>query len=155
MQDFLTRLEQQELIHTCTRGTFANDAMLKRIPALLRDIAEKNEQLQDVNGKPRLSKLHCENLRELANELASDKPIPLLQEGRPDFEAWKEDWKKYGAGRTWQNAPWLFAELYVFRLVLQVSGFYEHGVDPYHCQYDILLHMKRFNINLTKDNDCI
>jgi hypothetical protein len=36
--------------------------------------------------------------------------------------------------QSWHNVPWFFAEAYLFRLVLDVTGFDDHGIDPFHCQ---------------------
>ncbi|KAL0591710.1 hypothetical protein ABG067_000852 [Albugo candida] len=40
---------------------------------------------------------------------------------------------------TWLNAPWFLAELYLFYLILVVTGYFDTGVDPFHpLKYDEL-----------------
>ncbi|OQR92760.1 hypothetical protein ACHHYP_03223 [Achlya hypogyna] len=124
---FLDRLHAQTLIHTDGSVPFAQAAMASRIPKLLLEIADQNA------AKAALSPVHCERLRAFAADVAANKSIPALS--NPDKDpVWHADWKIHGEGKTWHDAAWFFAEAYLFRLVLDVTGYDEHGVDPFHCQ---------------------
>ncbi|OQS07582.1 hypothetical protein THRCLA_00421 [Thraustotheca clavata] len=124
---FLDRLHAQQLIWTDGSVPFAKQAMESRIPNLLRDIADQNA------SRKTLSDVYCQALRDFADAVANDAPIPALSDPKKDA-IWHADWEKYGFGRTWHNAPWFFAEAYLFRLVLDIAGYDDHGIDPFHCQ---------------------
>ncbi|KAF0736474.1 hypothetical protein Ae201684P_007265 [Aphanomyces euteiches] len=127
MDAFLALLHAQTLILTDGSVQFAREAMESRLPVLLNDMADQNAKHGTLDAK------NIANLRALANEVATNQPIRALSNPESD-PVWHVDWKKYAEGHTWHNAAWFFAEVYLFRLVLDVTGFEVHGVDPYHCQ---------------------
>ncbi|KDO30568.1 hypothetical protein SPRG_04469 [Saprolegnia parasitica CBS 223.65] len=124
---FLDKLHAQALIYTDGSVPFAKAAMASRIPKLLHEIADQNAATKS------LSETHCAKLRAFADDVAANKPIPALSNPAID-PTWHADYERLGAGKTWHDAAWFFAEAYLFRLVLDVTGYDEHGVDPFHCQ---------------------
>ncbi|ETV94103.1 hypothetical protein H310_12119 [Aphanomyces invadans] len=130
MDAFLPVLLAQPLIYTNPSVPFAYDAMTTRLPNLLNDMADQNSKPHAHNTLPPDA---IGALRALAASVAANGAIPPLSDPSSD-PTWHEDWKKHGEGRTWHNAAWFFAEAYLFRVVLDVTGFAVHGIDPYHCQ---------------------
>ncbi|MEZ4699470.1 MAG: damage-control phosphatase ARMT1 family protein [Rhodothermales bacterium] len=62
-------------------------------------------------------------------------PIRHLEDPlAPDLDAWRALVEPH-AGASWLEAPWLFAEFYLFRRVLEATGFFGtgggRGIDPY------------------------
>jgi hypothetical protein len=127
--EFLVAVAKQKLLKTNEKGTFANDSFLTRLPHLVLDVA--------TNNRPRLTEKQYLDLLNLAEDLKNDAQIPPLITPENKSTKDREDTKKWMHLLTifefsWQNAPWFYAEAYMFRLVLQLSGFYETGVDPFH-----------------------
>ncbi|KAF0701378.1 Aste57867_8080 [Aphanomyces stellatus] len=127
MDAFLANLHAQTLIWTDGSVPFALQAMESRLPVLLNDMADQNKKHGSLSAE------HIANLRALAHEVATNEPIRALSNSSSDL-TWHADWETHGKGRTWHNVAWFFAEAYLFRLVLDVTGFDVHGIDPYHCQ---------------------
>lgn len=128
---FLAQLAQQELLFTNVPGTFANDSYVERLPQLVRDVATRNSQ--------RLSQSQLDALAHLAADMTSDAAIPLPSrfEAEAKLAPTTTHWTQLleGKGYTWQNAPWFLSEMYMFHLVLLITGFYSTGIDPFHPSY--------------------
>ncbi|RLO01472.1 hypothetical protein DYB28_008656 [Aphanomyces astaci] len=130
MDAFLTQLHAQQLIFTDGSVPFAYEAMTTRLPNLLNDMADQNSKPHPHKTLPADA---IAALRTLAANVGANGAIPALSDPSSD-PTWHADWKLHGEGRTWHNAAWFFAEAYLFRLVLDVTGYAVHGIDPYHCQ---------------------
>ena len=58
---------------------------------------------------------------------------PIPQDGRPDIEAYNEEFKSL-KDRTWQAAPWLYTECYMYRLIhtyFTLSTSFWHSYDMF------------------------
>jgi hypothetical protein len=129
--DFLRLVSEVKAITSEKKGTFANDTFSFRLPKLIRQTVTKNEAnltSKQVDQLEKLAKSLESNEHLLALEV-EDPNHPVAQ--RHDTKKWIELWEE-NKHLTWQNAPWFYAEIYMFRLVLQRSGFYDTGLDPYH-----------------------
>ncbi|MCB0037294.1 MAG: protein-glutamate O-methyltransferase family protein, partial [Anaerolineales bacterium] len=60
-----------------------------------------------------------------------DGSLRLLTDGRED--AWPRYLQPY-LGQNWLEVPWLFVEIYYFRRILEATGYFENGVDPFASQ---------------------
>ena len=45
-----------------------------------------------------------------------------------------EKWNAFARGFTFQSAPWLFAETYVYRLIMDACSYFEKRIDPFRPQ---------------------
>jgi hypothetical protein len=63
-----------------------------------------------------------------------DDSIPPLPANARDHEAWQE-WAAPHLGRSWLDAPFLWAESYFYRLLLEATGYFGSGpwagIDPF------------------------
>lgn len=95
--------------------------MRVRIPAILRDIQQKNPDFS--------SKIHSA-LEHLYNEILGDRPLLPLQLPAVDASAWSRALADREQ-ESWLNTDWFFAETYFYRNVLQCTRFWETGRDPF------------------------
>lgn len=113
---------------TSEPGSFAQRTMTTRIPAIIRQV------LIDFDHKhPRVIK---QALQDLHEEVKAGQPMRLLETDAPDGPSWAKAYQPY-EGKSWHNAPWYFAEAFLYRHLLQASGFfggkgdYWEGNDPF------------------------
>lgn len=111
-----------------TRNAFAHHTMAVRIPKILRDVLASNPDY------PAPIQSAVEQLRQ---SLLDDAPIPMLaDEPAPpaDYEAWVD---AYQAQRerfdplTWQHTEWFFAEMFLYRHLIQAVRWAETRRDPF------------------------
>ncbi len=97
-------------------GSFAERTVRERWPRIVAQTIRENDFPEAVNE--RLWALH----RELP-----DGPIrPLQDPGAPDLPLW-EEWIAPHLGETWASAPWLFTEHYLYRRILEATGYFQPG----------------------------
>ncbi len=109
------------------RGTWAHDAVVRRLPEIARRVLAEND-------------LHPEAQRAVEALMAE---IPLgsiraLQDpGAPDIGAWEVYVEPY-LGADWLQVPWFFAETYFYRRILEATGYFRPGPglgkDPFRLQ---------------------
>ncbi|MYS18861.1 Protein of unknown function DUF89 [Streptomyces sp. DvalAA-14] len=106
-----------------TPGSFARKVLTERHPALIQQV-----RAAIPYGPPELQALHV-LLAEIQGEAIS--PLPAGAHG-------SEHWNEWGAayfGRSWLDVPFLWAESYFYRRLLQAVGYFEagpwQGVDPF------------------------
>jgi hypothetical protein len=92
-----------------------------RVPGIIRDVAYRN---------PDYSPLILDALERLAGDLESDAPIPMLEAPAPDYDEWAGQFEAH-RGETWLNSEWFFAEVYLYRLLIQAVRWCENGRDPF------------------------
>lgn len=108
-------------------GTFTEDSMHHRLPRLVRRVIREGDWPAHVVA----------NLEGLAREMPYTSLRPIQDPTAPDSALWAQ----YMAPYVWQNwleAPWFPAEAYLFRRILEATGYYRGGahaacagVDPY------------------------
>jgi hypothetical protein len=107
-------------------GSFANLTLNQRMPAIVRRVMAENRFSAEIIA----------NLETLIQDLA-DGQIRLLQDNGSDVAAWAENLAPY-LGKRWVEIPWFFAEVYLFRRILEATQYFQpgdwQGVDPYATQ---------------------
>lgn len=102
--------------------------MKVRLRAIAQQVLEENN----------LPEENVARLRALIGEMPiaeRHSPLrPLRDLGAPDLQAWERYLEPY-QGMDWLQTPWLFAEFYFYRRVLEATGYFEpgstQGLDPY------------------------
>nr|WP_228456706.1 damage-control phosphatase ARMT1 family protein [Streptomyces durbertensis] len=104
-------------------GSFAWGVLAKRHPALIQQVR---------NAFPYSPRQH-RALDTLQDEIANGVIEPL-DTTAPGHETWAE-WGRDHFGRSWFDAPFLWAESYFYRKLLQAFGYFDdgawQGVDPF------------------------
>ncbi|MEU0834082.1 damage-control phosphatase ARMT1 family protein [Streptomyces sp. NPDC005969] len=104
-------------------GSFAWGVLANRHPALI----------QQVRAAFPYSRRQHEALDDLLDEIANGAVEPLDPEER-DQEHWA-DWGRGHFGRSWYDAPFLWAESYFYRRLLGAVGYFGNGpwqgIDPF------------------------
>ncbi|PAX91490.1 hypothetical protein CLM85_09790 [Streptomyces albidoflavus] len=104
-------------------GSFAWGVLAKRHPALI----------QQVRDAFPYGPLQHEALDALLDEITNGVVEPLVLEDHDD-ERWA-DWGREHFGRSWYDAPFLWAESYFYRRLLGAVGYFGtgpwQGVDPF------------------------
>jgi hypothetical protein len=106
-----------------TPASFARKVLTERHPALIQQVRDAIPY-----GPPELQALHV-LLDEIRGEAIS--PLPA---GAYGYEQWN-DWGRAYFGRSWFEVPFLWAESYFYRRLLEAVGYFEagpwQGVDPF------------------------
>lgn len=98
-------------------GSFAWDVFHRRHPKLIENVA----------GALPYSAVQVAALRELLDESTHGVITPLAPDV-PDAQRWRE-WDRGHYGKPWSDAPFLWAESFYFRRILEATGYYG-GTDP-------------------------
>lgn len=105
---------------TCKEpGSFAWRTWNVRWPAILDDTVARNATRLDDVARAALIALRDEIAHEPMRGLESDVD-----------DGWRAACAPH-VGRTWDQAPWYFAESYLYRRVLEATRFLDNGVDPF------------------------
>lgn len=107
-------------------GTFAHVTLLERMPAIVQRVIDENDFPPSI----------VENLETLIQELPNGIVRSLNDQGS-DVAAWN-DYLEPFVGKRWIDIPWLFAEVYFYRRILEATNYFLPGsfqnVDPYEYQ---------------------
>jgi len=107
-------------------GSFANLTLTQRMPAIVRRVIDENDFPPSI----------VENLETLIQELPYGI-VRSLQDQGPDLKAWARYLEPF-LGKRWIDIPWIFAEIYFFRRILEATHYFvpgsSQGVDPYEYQ---------------------
>ncbi|SHK87326.1 damage-control phosphatase ARMT1 family protein [Rhodothermus profundi] len=108
-------------------GSFAERTVRERWPRIVAQTIQVNDFPASINKR----------LRALHDELPDGPIRPLQDPGAPDLRLWNE-WIAPYLGETWASAPWLFAEHYLYRRILEATGYFQPGpthlLDPFRKQ---------------------
>jgi uncharacterized protein with ATP-grasp and redox domains len=113
---------------TSEPGSFAQRTMTTRIPAIIQQVLADHADKHPDTLKHALQRLH--------DEVKSGQPMRPLKTDAADGPDWAKAYRPH-AGKSWHNAPWYFAEAFLYRRLLQASGFfggfgdYWEGNDPF------------------------
>jgi uncharacterized protein with ATP-grasp and redox domains len=113
--------DRPAMLRTDGSNWFAHNTMKVRVPAILRETEALNP---DYPASIRTT------LAQFALDMENDQPIPLIDALSPDYEQWAASYAPY-AGDTWLNTDWFFAEIYCYRLLMQIVRWWETGRDPF------------------------
>jgi uncharacterized protein with ATP-grasp and redox domains len=108
-------------------GSFAHFTLIQRMPAIVRRVIDENDFPSSI----------ADNLESLIQELP-DGIVRFLQDNQaPDLSAWHQYLKPY-VGKPWIEIPWLFAEFYFYRRILEATHYFQEGsgqgIDPFALQ---------------------
>jgi uncharacterized protein with ATP-grasp and redox domains len=107
-------------------GSFAHLTLTKRMPAIVQRVIDENDFPPSI----------VENLETLIQELPYGIVRVLNDEG-PDVPTWSKYLKPF-LGKRWIEIPWLFAEVYFYRRIVEATHYFLPGsfqsVDPYEYQ---------------------
>lgn len=108
-------------IRTDTTNAFAHHTLRVRVPAILRDVLERNGDYEP--GVERA-------VEELAVALESNAALPELAGDAPGAGAVRRALHERD-GETWLGTDWFFAETYAYRQLVERVGFWQSGRDPF------------------------
>jgi len=97
-------------------GSFARLTLEQRWPRVARGVAEEIPEAAAAIAR-------------LLDELPDGKIRPL-QDAGSDAAAWEGYLAPY-RGCTWWELPWLFAEFYFYRRLLEATDYVRTGIDPF------------------------
>lgn len=107
-------------VRTDTSNAFAHRSMGVRVPSIIDDTIVRNAYADSV----------ADALKRLRDEVAGNAPLRLFEAPAPDYALWLPRYAQR-EGETWLGTEWLFAEMLVYRLMVEASGFLESGSDPF------------------------
>ncbi len=99
-------------------NAFAHHTMRIRVPGTVRETAAHAPADYQAD------------LLRLADEMAADAVIPPLTRPAPDYADWMAAYRAHD-GDTWLDTEWWFAEVYLYRLIIEYTRWYETGIDPF------------------------
>lgn len=108
-------------IRTDGENAFAQHTMAVRVPATVRQVAARN---RDYPPEVRAA------VEALAVSLETNAPIPPPGADWPDAADWLPQWQAH-AGETWNAGEWFFAEVYLYRQLIEAVRWRETGRDPF------------------------
>ncbi len=108
-------------IRTDASNPFAQHTMAVRVPGTVRAVAQRN---------PDYPPEVLAALEALAVSLETNAPVPPPKRDWPDYDDWQAQWKPH-AGDTWGSTVWFFAEIYLYRLLIEAVRWGETRRDPF------------------------
>ena len=108
-------------------GSFAHLTLTQRLPAIVRRVLEENNFPLTITQK----------LERLIQELPYGIVRSLQDDQGQDLAAWATYLEPF-EGRRWIDIPWYFAEVYLYRRILEATQYFLpgewQGVDPFEPQ---------------------
>ncbi len=108
-------------------GSFTEDTVTQRMPAIARRVIAENNFSTSVNQR----------LEKLATEIPTGHLPPLVNDTGADFTDWEKYLEPY-IGQRWVDVPWFLVETYFYRLILEITNYFRPGegqvVDPFESQ---------------------
>jgi hypothetical protein len=105
-------------------GSFAEFTLTQRMPNIARRVIKENNFSIQMNR----------SLEKLAAELQSGYIQPLKYDTGLDFQDWEQYLQPY-KNQRWIDVPWFFAETYFYRLILNITNYFQpgkwQGIDPF------------------------
>jgi hypothetical protein len=141
------KLPIPDMIYSDKPGTWAHDTMSRRVnEEILQRTYE--DMKDDIESEPFQDIL--KRFNELRNDLKASGKLQMLddlpenasEERKREWQEWKQMLQPYlDKGDTWLTAPWLLAEFYVYRRLMQAIGYWTEGTVGY--KYDPFIKQKR------------
>lgn len=98
---------------------FAHNTIKVRVPKIVEEVQRLNPDYS-----PQIQRA----LEALRAGLDSDAAIPMLNLPAPDYDEWAN---VYRPGETWLHTEWFYAEITLYRHVIQAVRWWETGRDPF------------------------
>jgi uncharacterized protein with ATP-grasp and redox domains len=108
------------------KGSWAEETITVRLPEILQRTIEENDFSHAVVNQ----------LKSLIGEIPDGKIRQLQDKDAPDAGLW-QGYIKPWVGKDWLNVPWLFAEHYFYRRVMEATDFFNTGQDPFLIQKEL------------------
>jgi uncharacterized protein with ATP-grasp and redox domains len=110
------------------RGTdpdsFTHHTITVRWPCILRRVIDENDYPERINDR----------IQALIDDLPETPIRPLDDPGAPDEALWNERIEPH-QGQSWLEIPWFFGETYLYRRLLEATGYFQPGpgwhADPF------------------------
>jgi len=103
---------------TTRDNAFAHHTMTIRVPNTVRETAAHAPEFARAD------------LLRLADDMATGAVIPPLTRPAPDYAEWMAAYLAHD-GATWHDTEWWFAEVYLYRLIIEYTRWYETHLDPF------------------------
>ena len=107
-------------IYSNIPGTWAHSTVTQRLPDIAGRVIEENRFSDQINL----------NLSQLQEDINLGSIRSLLDQGAPDQAAWEGYLTPY-RGQSWLDVPWLFAEHYFYRRIMEAVDYFQLGQDPF------------------------
>eukprot|EP00977_Amphora_coffeiformis_P007536 scaffold1650_cov163-Amphora_coffeaeformis.AAC.2 len=134
-QQHQPRLALPEPLRSNTPGTWAYDTMSRRVDGeiLERTVADNTDFLAQHKEIADRVKALRQDLRRAAPLTYPVKPSnDASAERQAEYEAWCAILKPHvEAQETWLTAPWMVAEFYVYRRLMDCFGYWDKGTPGY------------------------
>jgi uncharacterized protein with ATP-grasp and redox domains len=108
---------------TSEKGTFARKTIEERKPKIIKQILTDFDYTPDIR----------QSLIDFKNEIATGL-IKQLQDNASDCKVWQQELKPW-MGKSWFEIPWMLAEAYFYRRVLEITHYFQPGpymgIDPF------------------------
>ncbi|MBK1986767.1 protein-glutamate O-methyltransferase family protein [Sphaerospermopsis aphanizomenoides BCCUSP55] len=108
-------------------GSFTEYTVTQRMPDTARRVIKENKFPNEINQR----------LEELAAAIPSGYLQPLTNDTGADFHDWEKYLEPY-KNQRWVDVPWFFAETYFYRLILNITNYFQpgkwQGIDPFALQ---------------------
>lgn len=105
-------------------GTFTHKSIVERLPKIGRRMMATN----------RFSPTVADELNALIDGIPGRPIHSLDDDGAPDAADWRAYVEPY-LGQDWLHPPWFFVEVYFYRRILAISGYFRDGpgkgIDPF------------------------
>ncbi len=116
-------------------GSFAHHTITVRLPKIARQVIEDNRFPEEITAALQL----------LIAEIP-ESPLRELRGLGPDLQCWHKYLEPY-RGRNWLEIPWLFAETYFYRRIVEATHYFTpgpfQGYDPYQGQKKLTSNVAR------------
>lgn len=107
-----------------TRERYAYPSVAERLPAIGRRMLAENNFPAELNAR----------LEALFAGIPDSGIVMLEDTHAPDFDTWQQAITPL-LGMNWLDIPWFFAEVYFYRRILDITGYFQagdtYGVDPF------------------------
>ena len=110
-------LDPVEPLNTGEADSFANRTVRTRLPTIISAVATNDA------------------LKRFVEEVRDNHPVGAPTVDAEGGDGWKATWaaQKQALGHTftWHAIPWFWAEAFMFRRILELSGYFSTGADPF------------------------
>lgn len=121
-------------------GSFAEDTIIRRLPEMARRVIAENYFDEPVNKR----------LSDLADDLPHGLIRSLHDRQAADWQDWEQCLRPW-IGQNWLEMPLFAAEMYFYRRILEVTGYFlpgsYQGFDPFRVQKELGLQQAENALN--------
>jgi uncharacterized protein with ATP-grasp and redox domains len=108
-------------LRTDGSNAFARHSMAVRVPGIIREVLDRN---------PDYTPAVQDAFRKLHDEVEGDAPLRLFALPSPDYDLWRPFFEPH-SGESWLNTDWFFAEMLVYRLMMDAGDYWSTLRDPF------------------------